>query len=570
MSVDQIARVFEEIGHLLEFQGENPFKIRAYLNAAQTLRDLDEQLEDVIRADQLLEIPGIGRALADKIVQLSTTGSIPLYDDLRAVIPIGVLDLLRVPGLGPKRVRAVYDALGVASLEALEEAARDGRLAAVPGFGERSVTTILQNLDRLREYAGRFLGWETRGLADRLLRGLMEQAPVTAGAVAGSLRRRLETVHDVDLVLASDRPDAVFDVAVGSPEITEVISRGDTKLTVLTTTGVPVDVRVVPGQSIPFALLHFTGSAAHNTRLREIAKRRKLKLNEYGLFPAGTDVSLSCSDEATIYAELGLAYIPPELREGRGEIEAAKSGGLPDLIEPQDIRGVVHCHTQWTDGRNTIAEMAAAARDKGYEYLVICDHSQSAGYVGGLGPDDLDRQRAEIADVTDQGAGVDILTGSEVDILPDGTLDYSDDVLERLDCVVASVHSHFELTEEEQTARVCRALENPHVDMLGHPTGRLLLARDPYPIDLDRVLDAAAEQGVVVEINAHPRRLDLDWRWHQAAVERGVRLSINPDAHGVETIDYIAAGVEVARKGWVTSDDVVNTLSANGFLGSLR
>ncbi|HUP00933.1 MAG TPA: DNA polymerase/3'-5' exonuclease PolX [Gemmatimonadota bacterium] len=572
MRAAEVADVLEEIGRLLEFQGGNPFKARAYRNAAQTLRTIEEPLVDVVAEGRLRELPGIGPAIAQKIEQLAETGSIPLHQKLLAETPIGVLELIAVPGVGPVRARAAYDALGIASLDELEAAATSGRLTEVRGFGERTVATVLAGLARTREYSGRFLGYEARGVAELLLARLETNPAVVRAAVAGGLRRRMETVHDIDLVAAANDPTAVIDAFVSQPAVAEVTARGDTKVTVRMAAGLPADLRIVPPRAFPFALQYLTGSQAHNTRLRGIAKRKGLKLNEYGLSPIATDGddSLDCPDEAAVYGALGLPCIPPELREDRGEIEAAQAGRLPELIEIEDLRGVVHCHTVWSDGRGTIAEMARAAGERGYEYLVVCDHSRSAAYAGGLTAADLARQRAEIRKVNAGDPGCTVLAGCEVDILADGSLDYPDEVLARLDCVVASLHSRLGLPREEQTARVLKALENPYLDMLGHPTGRVLLRREGADLDIERVLDAAAARGVLVEVNADPHRLDLDWRWHRAGVERGVRFSIDPDAHGPETIDLLEGGVAVARKGGLTAGDVVNAGSLAEFEAALR
>jgi DNA polymerase (family 10) len=569
MRAAEVADVLEEIGRLLDFKGENPFKVRAYVNAARALADLAEPLEAVLAEGRLREIPGIGAAIADKIATYAETGSIPLLDRLRSEIPAGVLELVAVPGLGPKRARAAFQALGVASLDDLEKAAASGRLAEVQGFGEKTARTILANLERVRAYTGRWLAAEARPLAERLLAALREDPDVVRAETAGGLRRAMETVHDVDLVAASADPAAVLERFAELPAVAAVIARGDTKATVRLAGGIPADLRVVEPAAFPFALQYFTGSQAHNTRLRGLARRRGLKLNEYALLRKdGTPVE--CADEVAVYGALGLEWIPPEIREDRGEVEAARKGGLPRLVERDDLRGVLHVHTEWSDGRATIQAMAEAAREGGFEYLAVCDHSRSAAYAGGLPAERLREQREEIERVNAGLEGFVVLAGCEVDILADGGLDYPDDVLAGLDLVVGSLHSRLGLPREEQTERVLRAIENPWLDVLGHPAGRVLNRREGADLDMERVLDAAAAAGVALEVNGDPHRLDLDWRWHRAAMERGIRLAIDPDAHGPETLDYVDNGIGIARKGWVTREAVLNALPLDQFRKALR
>lgn len=569
MRAAEVADVLEEIGRLLEFKGENPFKVRAYLNAARALADLDEPLEKLVAEGRVREIAGVGAAIADKIAAYAETGSIPLLERLRQEIPAGVLDLLAVPGLGPKRARAAFEILGVASLDDLEEAAASGRLAQVPGFGEKTARTILENLTRVREYTGRWLSAEARPLAKRLLDSLGRDPAVTRVEIAGGLRRAWETVHDIDLVAAADEPEAVIERFAELPPVAGVLGRGDTKISVRLAGGLPADLLVVEPAAFPFALQYFTGSQSHNTKLRWLAKRRRLKLNEYGLFRED-GMSLDCADEAAVYRALGLAWVPPELREDRGEIESAAANQLPALVELSDLRGVVHVHTEWSDGRATIAAMAVAARERGFEYLVICDHSRSAAYAGGLDAGQLLAQREEIERVNAEMDGFTVLAGCEVDILADGSLDFPDEVLERLDVVVGSAHSRLGLPREEQTARYLRAIASPWLDILGHPTGRILNRRSGADLDMERILDAAAEHGVALEVNVDPHRLDLDWRWHRAAVDHGIRLSIDPDAHGPETIEFLDHGIGIARKGGLTREDVLNALPVEAFRAALR
>ncbi len=569
MRAAEVADVLEEIGRLLEFKGENPFKVRAYANAARALADLGEPLDAVLAEGRLREIPGIGAAIAEKIVAYAETGSIPLLERLRDEIPAGVLDLVAVPGLGTKRARAAFEVLGVASLDDLEAAAASGRLAQVPGFGEKTARTVLASLERVRAYTGRWLAAEARPLAERLLASLREDPDVVRAEIAGGLRRAMETVHDVDLVAAGADPATILERFAALPIVAAVTARGDTRATVRLAGGIPADLRVVKPEEFPFALQYFTGSQAHNTRLRGLAKRRGLKLNEYTLLRKdGTPVE--CADEAAVYGALGLEWIQPEIREDRGEVEAARKGGLPRLVVRGDLRGVLHVHTEWSDGRATIQAMAEAARESGFEYLAVCDHSRSAAYAGGLDADRLLQQREEIERVNAGLRGFTVLAGSEVDILADGQLDYADDVLAGLDLVIGSIHSRLGLPREEQTERVLRAIENPWLDILGHPAGRVLNRREGADLDMERILDAAAAAGVALEVNGDPHRLDLDWRWHGAAMERGIRLAIDPDAHGPETLDYVDNGIGIARKGWVTREAVLNALPLEEFRKALR
>lgn len=569
MRAAQVADVLDEIGRLLEFKGENPFKVRAYVNAARALADLDEPLEIVLAEGRLRGIPGIGAAIADKVATYAETGSIPLLERLRGEIPAGVLELVAVPGLGPKRARAAFQALGVASLEDLEKAAVSGRLAEVPGFGAKTARTILANLARVRSYTGQWLAAEAWPLAGRLLAALRDDPDVAQAEIAGGLRRAMETVHDIDLVAASADPARVLERFAGLPAVAAVSARGDTEATVRLAGGIPAELRVVEPAAFPFALQYFTGSQAHNTHLGELARQRGLELNEYEfLRPDGTRVE--CTDEAAVYATLGLEWIPPEIREDRGEIEAAREGALPRLVERADLRGVLHVHTEWSDGRASIEAMAEAARALGYEYLAICDHSRSAAYAGGLSTERLLEQREEIERVNAGLDGFVVLAASEVDILADGGLDYPDDVLAGLDLVVGSLHGRLGLPREEQTERVLRAIENPWLDILGHPAGRVLNRREGADLDMERIMDAAAATGVALEINGDPHRLDLDWRWHRAAMDRGVRLAIDPDAHGPERLDYVDNGIAIARKGWVTREAVLNALPLDEFRKALR
>ncbi len=555
----KVADALEEIGLLLELLGENPFKTRAYANGARILRGLDRDLGELIRTKELGTIKGFGEALVEKVTVLHETGSLPYLEKLRREVPPGLLAWLDIPGLGPKKARTIHVALGIETLDELEEAARAGKIRVLEGFGETSEKRILEGIARVRSHAGRFLMPVARAEADRLVALLRGVRGVHRVEAAGSVRRRAETSKDIDLVVVAEDAETAMDAFVSAGGVVEVTGRGETKCSLRLASGLSSDLRVVPERSFPFALCYFTGSKAHNVALRSRAQKRGLKLNEYALVREANGEEIPCADEEGIYRELGLGFIPPELREDRGEIEAAEEGRLPVLLEDGDLRGVLHCHSTWSDGQDSVARMADAARERGMDYLGLTDHSRSATYARGLTIDRVREQHAEIdAWNAKERGGFRILKGIECDILAEGALDYPDEVLASFDFVIASVHSRFHRSEQEQTARIVRALRNPWVDILGHPTGRLLLERDPYPVDLFRVLDAAIEEGVAVEINAHPMRLDLDTAALRYGIPKGMKTSIDPDAHETAGLDDVRWGVGVARRGWCTADDVLN------------
>jgi DNA polymerase (family 10) len=560
-----IADVLAEIGTLLELQGENPFKVRAYHNGARVLETLTEPLETLLAEDRLRGIKGIGEALAEKIATLHATGRLPLHEQLVAATPAGLREMLEVPGLGPKKVRALHEQLGVSDLAALAAACREGRVAGLAGFGEKTQEKILAGIANREAYARRHLWWDAAAVAEPILAGLRAVPGVVRAEHAGSLRRGLETVGDLDFIVASDEAAPAMDWFCARPGIKEVTGRGETKASVRFESGLQADLRVVPPSQFVFALHHFTGSKNHNVQLRQRALARGLTLSEWGLEPvAGREPPAAAPDaigtEEDLFGALGLHFVPPELRDGAGEIAAAESGPLPELVRLEEVRGVFHNHTDASDGRHTLEEMAAAAAARGWEYLGIADHSQASWQAHGLDEARLRAQLAAIRRFNASGrAPLHVFAGVECDILPDGRLDVPEDLRAELDYVVVSVHSAFTQSEEEMTARIVRALAQPHVTMLGHATGRLLLRREGYRVDVERVVDAAAAHGVVIELNAHPNRLDLDWRHWRRAAERGVLCSINPDAHDAADFDYVRTGVNAARKGWLTAAQVLNT-----------
>ncbi len=558
-----IAALLRETGDLLELQGENPFRSRAYSNGARAIEGLAEDPQELLEQGRLGEVRGIGPGLVSAIAEIVQTGRLSLHDSLKGIYAKGVLDLLRVPGLGPKRLRQLIAAFGVDSPAALERACRDGRVAGLPGFGEKSAEKLLAGLARLEKFRERHLFPEARAVAIELAAYLSAHPSVARLEIAGSLRRARETIGDIDLLAEIPEGDRAGLVAhlTAAPAVEEVIEQGTTKAAVRLTSGYRADLRMVEAQEFAAALLHFTGSKEHNVELRGRAKERGWTLNEYGLF-AGTRRLGKTDSEAAIYRRLGLSYVPPEAREGMGEIALAEGGDLPLLVEWSDVRGALHVHTDWSDGIASLDAMAEAAAALGWQYLGIADHSRSAAYAGGLSAERV-REQWQAIDAWNAGGRVPrLFKGTEVDILADGSLDFPDELLLDFDFVVASVHSRFGLTREAMTARLVRAAGHPCVTFLGHPTGRLLLMREPYALDLEAVLDAAAANQVVVELNSNPLRLDLDWRPLRGWLSRGCRTALNPDAHSPQGLSDVGFGVGIARKALATPGQVINCLTA--------
>jgi DNA polymerase (family X) len=563
-----VARTLEEIAVLLELKGENPFKVRAYENAARAIDGLSEDVGKLVEEGRLIEVPGIGETTASRVAELWKTGRMKFYEQLVDSTPPGYLEMIKIPGLGAKRVGLLGETLGVTSVAELKDAAEKGRIRELKGFGERSEKKILQGIALLEGGAGRRLAGDVRPLAEELQTRLRKLPEVTEVEVGGSLRRWMETVKDVDLLVATENPGQVTKAFLKLVPGASVTGSGETKTSIRLPDGLAVDLRLVSPAQFPFALHYFTGSVAHNIRVRARALDRGWSLNEYAL--TGKKKHPPIRTEADLFRVLGLEYIEPELREDRGEIEAAERGALPGLIRLQDLKGILHVHTTYSDGRSTLEEMAKAAEEWGASYLGITDHSASARYANGLTEGDLKRQHEEIDARNAKSKKLRILKGAEVDILPDGTLDYPDKVLARLDFVVASIHTSLTMGEADMTRRVVRALKNKHVGVLAHPTGRLLLQREGFPLRLEEVYRVASAEGVVIEVNAHPHRLDLDWRELHAAKQRKVRFAINPDAHIASGYGDLRYGVGAARKGWLTKDDVINTLPVEKALAVLR
>jgi DNA polymerase (family X) len=565
MDKEQVAAVLNEIGTLLEIQGENAFRCRAYYNAARAVEQLETNLDEVVAAGKLEEIPGIGATLRDKITTLVTTGRLPFHEELKKKTPPGLFQMLRVQGLGPKKVKALYEELGIDDLDKLRAACEADQVAGLKGFGAKTQQNILESLKFLAETGQRVRIDQALALATRLVEQIRECPGIVRLEVCGSLRRRKETINDIDILVSADDPGPIMERFVTLPQVVQVTGHGDTKSSV-TVANVQshgrrvlmnADLRIVRDEQFPFALHHFTGSKEHNIALRHRAQQAGIKINEYGI--TGPKGDFKCKDEADIFRIFGMDYIPPEMRENTGELEAALEHRLPALVTLDDLRGTFHCHTDWSDGSATLEEMALAAKALGFKYLGIADHSQSLTVANGLSPQRVRRQQTEIDALNEKLSGIRIFKGTECDILPDGRLDFDDELLATFDYVVASVHSHFGQSEEEMTRRIVRAVSHPRVTMLGHATGRLLLRREGYRVDLEAVLKAAAEHGTMVEINAHPQRLDLDWLHCKRAKQLGAQLVINPDAHSTSELDLVRYGVEVARRGWLEKKDVFNT-----------
>lgn len=553
-----IAAAFEQIADLLELQNANPFRVRAYRNAARIVGELKLDLAATIAAGRPLpKLPGIGTDLEAKLREFATSGKIGALERLKKEVPAGVAELLKLPGLGPRRVRALYEELHVHTLPQLLRAARDGRIRSLPGFGAKTEQHIAEAIERTMGQVRRFKLAIAAQYADALLAHLQQAPGVLEVAAAGSLRRAKETVGDLDLLATAPDGAPVCRHFTHYPDVADVLQSGETRASVVLKSGLQVDLRVVPQESYGAALMYFTGSKAHNIRLRNLAIDQGLKLNEYGLFK--DKCALAGGSEEEVYSALGLPWIPPELREDRGEIEAAKKRALPELVERGDLRGDFHAHTKWSDGTATIEEMAQAARAHGLEYLAISEHSRRLTVAHGLDPVRLAKQRDEIERIDAKLDGVRLLAGIEVDVLEDGSLDLPDAALAPLDVVIAAVHSKFDLPRAKQTARILAALDNPHVKVLAHPIGRLIDQREPYDVDMLAVIRKCKARGVALELNAHPQRLDLTDLHCRMAKDEGARVAINSDAHSVHEFDNLVYGVGQARRGWLEKADVLNT-----------
>jgi DNA polymerase (family 10) len=570
MTKEEIANVLERIATLLELKNENPFKIRAYTNAARAIETFGGNVSDFQDEEAVAKIPGIGKSIALKIKELAASGSLKYLEELGTQFPPGILELFGLPGLGAKKIKALYDQLGISSIEQLQKACEQGRVAELPGFGQTTQQKLCDAIQKRAAHAGSFQFGQIATEAETLRSELAAHSEALQVDIAGSYRRRKEILHDLDFLVATKNPEAIMKFFVSHPLVESIIAQGPTKSSVRLGSGVQCDLRVVSTAEYPFALAYFTGNKEHNIELRSRALQRGWTLNEYRLAPVPIDSKAKkkpqvktipeVRDETDLYRAVDLDYIPPELRENWGEFQAAEKHSLPKLIEKENLRGTFHCHTIASDGHNSIEEMAEAAQALGLDYLGIADHSRSSIQAHGIDETKLSSQITEIRKLNKKLNGFRIFAGIECDILRDGLLDLPDEILSKLDYVIVSVHSVFNLTEAEMTARVIRAIENRFVTILAHPTGRLLLRRDPYQIDIPAVLDAAARTGTWVELNAAPKRLDLDWRWWPLAKQKGVKCVINPDAHRTERLQDLWFGIGIARKGWLTKDDVMNCL----------
>jgi DNA polymerase (family X) len=568
MDKDKVAEILVEIGTLLELKGENPFKTRAYANAARAIENLAEPLTKMVAEKRLGEIKGIGEALEQKITELVETGKLNYYEELKASIPPGLIEMLEISGLGPKKIQVLNQKLGVNSVKKLESACQAGKVAELDGFGEKTQANILEGIGRRRAYASKHLLSDALRSAEPLLESLRGHPDVIRCSVAGSLRRSREIIGDVDLLASSQRPAKVIDFFVQQPGVLKVTAKGETKASMILEGGIQSDLRVVSDREFPFALMYFTGGKEHNIVMRQRAIQRGLRLNEYGLFKSKEETRdpkllVACKDETDIFAKLDLVFIEPELREDRGEFAAAEKDELPELIQWTDLKGALHGHSTWSDGHNRLEEIAEYMENLGLQYWAITDHSKSSFQANGLDAKRLREQILEIKKINERLAGrgseFRLLTGTEVDILKD-RLDFDDELLAKLDVVVASLHVPAN-NEAENTRRLIRAAENKCVHFIAHPTGRLLLEREPYPVNVQAVIDACAETGTWIELNCNPRRFDLDWRLWPYAKSKGIQCVINPDAHRNEHAGFLRLGAGIARKGWLEKKDVMNTLT---------
>jgi DNA polymerase (family X) len=568
MDKKEIARILEEIGQLLEISGDNPFKIRAYYNGARVIESVTEDLPELVRKGSLKKIKGIGEGLALVITELVQKKGSAFYEELKGSFPEGFLELLHIQSLGPKRIRVLYQDLKIENVDDLEKACQENRLEKLDGFGKRSQAKILEALKHRKKTRGYFLVSQAASDSEAFVAYLKKKKGIRRIEVAGSFRRRNEIVHDVDILVSTTSPKRIHEAFVSYPEVDQVLAKGATKSSVLLTSGMQADLRTVTNAQYPYALYYFTGSKEHNVATRLIAKRRGLKISEYGVFKGKK--LLRCRDEKGIFKTLGLRYVPPELRENGGEIEAAQKGKLPTLVTDDDIRGIFHVHSTYSDGADSLEAMVRRASELGYEYVGISDHSQTATYAHGLSAARVKKQHKELDRLQKKYKKIRIFRGIESDILSDGALDYPDRVLRSFDFVIGSIHSRFQMDEKAMTFRICTAMSHPRMTLWGHPTGRLLLGRAGYAVHYGRIFQVAKENGVAIEINANPYRLDLDWRVCREAKEQGLKMCINPDAHELGGFEDVTHGVGIARKGWLEKKDVLNTMTVKQMEQYLR
>ena len=566
----ELSRIFEQIAKILKIKEENPFKIRAYEKITLVLENLPIDIETIYHQGGLNNIPGVGTGIAKKIEEFLTTGKLEYYEKLKETIPSGVIELLDISEVGPKTAKLLYEELGVDNIEKLEKAVKEHRIKDLPGMGEKSETNILRGIELYKRRKERFLLGRALPLAEEMVESLSQLKETDKISFAGSLRRKKETIGDIDILITSQNPEKIMRTFTSLPQVREILAEGPTKSSIITKDDLHIDVRVVEPISFGAALQYFTGSKAHNIKLRELALKRGLKINEYGVFEVESGNRIAGEKEEEVYQALNLPFIPPELREDRGEIEAAQEKKLPQLIEYSQIRGDLHLHTKWSDGAHTIRQMAEAAKKRGYKYIAITDHSQSLKIAGGLTEKRLREQVEEIQKLNQELKDFTILSGIEVDIKSDGSLDFSDKILSKLDVVIAAIHSGFKQESKIITERIIKAMQNRLVNILAHPTGRLIGFRESYQVDMNEMIKVAAETGTILEINAYPERLDLNDVYCRMAKDKGVQLAIETDAHSIDGLEFMNLGVDVARRGWLEEKDIVNTLPLNELLKRLK
>lgn len=564
----EISAIFHEIAKILEIKGDNPFRIRAYERAAQNIEGLTEDIENFIQEDKLTDIPGIGEDLADKIKEIAKTGRLKVYEELKKTIPEGLLNLLNIPSVGPKTAKLLYEKLKIKDVSDLEEAIKKNKLQGIFGIKEKTIENMLKGIEILKRGKERMTLAQAQLISDEFIGALKRLSEVKKISSAGSLRRQKETVRDIDILVISDKPQKVMDTFVGVTPVKEILAKGKTKSSVRTKDDVQVDCRVVEQKSFGAALLYFTGSKNFNIKLRQLAIKKKLKINEYGVFRKEKFIAGRTEEE--IFKLLDMAYIEPELREDTGEIELAQKFKLPHLIEFKDLKGDIHVHSRWSDGGNTIEEIAKACQKNGYTYVTITDHSQSLKVAGGLSIADLKKKKKQIEQLNKRLKGFRVLYGTEVDIDSEGYLDYKDDILKEFDIVIAAIHTGFKQSKEQLTRRTVKACKNKYVHIIAHPTGRLWGTREAYDIDLEEVFKVAGDTNTSLEINAFPQRLDLNDLNCRRAKEAGVKLAIGTDAHTIDQLDTIKLGISMARRGWLFREDVINTLLVDELLKAIR
>ena len=566
----ELSQIFEQIAKILKIKEENPFKIRAYEKITLVLENLPIDIETIYQQGGLNNIPGLGTGIAKKIEEFLTTGQLEYYEKLKTTIPAGVVELLDISEVGPKTAKLLYEQLEIDNIDKLEKAVREHQIKDLPGMGEKSETNILRGIELYKRRKERFLLGRALPLAEEMVESLSQLKETNKISFAGSLRRKKETIGDIDILVTSQNPEKIMRTFISLPQVREILAEGPTKSSIITKDDLHIDVRVVEPISFGAALQYFTGSKAHNIKLRELALKRGLKINEYGVFEVESGNRIAGGKEEEVYQALNLPFIPPELREDRGEIEAAQENKLPQLVEYSQIKGDLHLHTKWSDGAHTIRQMAEAAQKRGYKYIAITDHSQSLKFAGGLIEERLREQVEEIQKLNQELKDFTILSGIEVDIKSDGSLDFSDEILSKLDVVIAAIHSGFKQESKIITERIIKALQNRFVNIIAHPTGRLIGYRESYQVDINEMMEVAVKTGTILEINAYPERLDLNDIYCRMAKEKGVQLAIETDAHSIEGLTFMDLGVAVARRGWLEEKEVINTLPLDKLLKRLK